>query len=135
VVVSRLVDCSLLTPPRLGPDGRMRYSMLRTLRDYGLGRLTEAGEERRTMAALTGCALWVAVQTAAGLEISDPHREVGALRWLDAEEATLSTALSWALENDSGTALRLGTALAPWWLQRGRMTESLACSGLTWAAM
>src|SRR5262249_59943023 len=29
-VVARLVDCSLLTPPRVGPDGRPRYSMLET---------------------------------------------------------------------------------------------------------
>jgi predicted ATPase/DNA-binding CsgD family transcriptional regulator len=125
-VVSRLVDCSLLTPPRAGSDGRMRYSMLGTLRDYGQGRLAEAGEERQTMAALAGCALSVATQAAAGLEISDPHREVDALRWLDSEEATLSAALGWTLENDSAAALRLGTALAPWWLQRGRMTEGYA---------
>jgi len=30
--VLRLVDCSLLVPPRAGPDGRFRYSMLETLR-------------------------------------------------------------------------------------------------------
>jgi non-specific serine/threonine protein kinase len=30
--VLRLVDCSLLSPPRTGPDGRSRYVMLETLR-------------------------------------------------------------------------------------------------------
>ena len=34
-LVLRLVDCSLLTPPRPGPDGRSRYVMLETLRAYG----------------------------------------------------------------------------------------------------
>ena len=33
--VLRLVECSLLVPPRSGPDGRMRYGMLETLRGYG----------------------------------------------------------------------------------------------------
>ena len=32
--VLRLVDCSLLVPPRTGPDGRARYLMLETLRAY-----------------------------------------------------------------------------------------------------
>jgi predicted ATPase len=43
--VLRLVDCSLLVPPRTGPDGRSRYLMLETLRSYGLTRLRGAGEE------------------------------------------------------------------------------------------
>jgi hypothetical protein len=30
--VPRLTDCSLLVPPRVGPDGRTRYAMLETLR-------------------------------------------------------------------------------------------------------
>ena len=42
--VLHLVDCSLLTPPRPGPDGRARYLMLETLRAYGLERLADAGE-------------------------------------------------------------------------------------------
>ena len=44
-VVLRLVDCSLLIPPRAGPDGRSRYVMLETLRAYGAGLLAEAGEQ------------------------------------------------------------------------------------------
>ena len=37
--VLRLVECSLLVPPRPGPDGRSRYAMLETLRGYGAGLL------------------------------------------------------------------------------------------------
>ena len=44
-VVAHLVDCSLLSPPRAGADGRLRYSMLETLRGYGAARLAEAGEQ------------------------------------------------------------------------------------------
>ena len=45
--VLRLVECSLLVPPRPGPDGRMRYAMLETLRGFGAGLLAEAGEQAR----------------------------------------------------------------------------------------
>ena len=41
--VLHLVDCSLLVPPRAGPDGRARYGMLETLRAYGARLLSGAG--------------------------------------------------------------------------------------------
>ena len=85
--VLRLVDCSLLTPPRPGPDGRLRYSMLETLRGYGAGRLAEAGERDQVAAALAGYALNVAEQAAAGLRTR--AGEPDAARWLDAEDATM----------------------------------------------
>jgi predicted ATPase len=64
--VLHLVDCSLLAPPRTGPDGRARYVMLETLRAYGLERLAEAGEQPGAAAALARHALAVAEQAAAG---------------------------------------------------------------------
>jgi len=125
-VVLRLVDCSLVAPPRRGPDGRMRYALLQTLRAFGLARLAEAGGEREAAAALAGFALSVAGQAGAGLQAGGQDGELAALRWLDAEDATLGRALGWALEDDPGAALALATALAPWWLQRGRMGEGYA---------
>ena len=59
-VVLHLVDCSLLVPPRAGPDGRSRYVMLETLRAYGAGLLAGAGEQDGAAAALAGYALRVA---------------------------------------------------------------------------
>src|SRR5580658_8702963 len=50
--VLRLVDCSLLVPPRVDPDGRSRYVMLETLRAYGSGLLAEAGEVDAVAATL-----------------------------------------------------------------------------------
>jgi predicted ATPase len=44
--VLRLVDCSLVTPPPTGPDGRMRYLMLETLRAFGRERLADCGDRR-----------------------------------------------------------------------------------------
>ncbi|MGH3169573.1 MAG: ATP-binding protein, partial [Trebonia sp.] len=123
-VVLRLVDCSLVAPPRPGPDRRMRYPMLHTLRSYGQAELTGAGEIAETSDSLAAFALSVAQQATTGLETSD--RELACLHWLDAEEATLSQALRWTLDHDPDIALRLAIALAPWWWLRGRYAEGYA---------
>jgi predicted ATPase/class 3 adenylate cyclase/DNA-binding CsgD family transcriptional regulator len=116
--VLRLVDCSLLLPPRTGPDGRSRYGMLETLRTYGVGRLAEAGERDEAAAALAGYALRVAEEAAAGLRTTTA--ELAALARLDAEDVTTRQALVWAVEHDHDIAPRLAVALAPWWQLRGR---------------
>jgi predicted ATPase/DNA-binding CsgD family transcriptional regulator len=123
-MVLHLVDCSLLTPPGPGVDGRPRYLMLETLRAYGAERLAAAGEREETAAALAGYALQVAEQ--AGARVETPAGELAAARWLDAEDATLHQALAWALEHEPPTAPRLALALAPWWRLRARHTEGYA---------
>lgn len=120
--VLRLVDCSLLAPPRPGPDNRMRYAMLGTLRAYGTGRLTDCGEEPEACAALTRFALAAAEEAAAGM--ATEAGESGALSCLDAEADALGAALGWALEHDADAAGRLAVALAPWWRMRGRLAEA-----------
>ena len=117
--VLRLVDCSLLSPPRAGPDGRARYGMLETLRAYGAGLLAQAGEQDGAAAALAGYALGVAEEAAAGLQTSTG--ELAAARWLDAEDATMRQVLAWAMEHDPAVALRLAAALGWWWFLRGRL--------------
>jgi predicted ATPase/DNA-binding CsgD family transcriptional regulator len=123
--VLRLVDCSLLVPPRADPDGRYRYVMLETLRAYGAGLLGEAGEGDAVAAALAGYALRVAEDAMPGLTAGDG--EVAAARWLDAEDATMAWVLDWALEHDpalghdAAVAPRLAAALAWWWQIRGRL--------------
>jgi predicted ATPase/class 3 adenylate cyclase/DNA-binding CsgD family transcriptional regulator len=119
LAVLRLVDCSLLVPPRPGPDGRSRYGMLETLRAYGAGRLAEAGEQDAAAAALAEWALAVAEEAAAGLSTSTGER--AAASRLDAEDATMRQVLAWATGHDPDVALRLAVALAPWWLLRGRL--------------
>jgi non-specific serine/threonine protein kinase len=117
--VLRLVDCSLLVPPRSGADVRFRYAMLETLRAYAAGLLDQAGEADGAAAALARYALQVAEQAAAGLQTTTG--EAAAARWLDAEDATTRQVLAWDMDHDAGTALRLATALAPWWYLRGRL--------------
>jgi predicted ATPase/DNA-binding CsgD family transcriptional regulator len=119
-VVLRLVDCSLLVPPRPGPDGRYRYAMLETLRAYGARLLAEAGEAGGAAARLARYALGVAGQAGAGLQTT--IGEAAAARRLDAEDATLRQVLAWAMDHDdAAVALRLAAALAPWWHLRGRL--------------
>jgi non-specific serine/threonine protein kinase len=117
--VLHLVDCSLLSPPREGPDGRARYVMLETLRAYGAGLLAKAGEQDQAAAALAGWALGVAEQADAGVQTSTG--EAAAACWLDAEDATMRQVLAWGMGRDREAALRLATALSWWWLLRGRL--------------
>jgi len=123
-MVLHLVECSLVARPTAGADGRSRYLMLETLRAYGAERLAEESEQAETAAALAGYALEVTEQAAAVIETA--AGELAAARWLDAEDATVHYALSWALDHDVQTALRLAIALAPWWRLRGRYTEGYA---------
>lgn len=116
--VLHLVDCSLLVPPQPGPDGRTRYVMLETLRAYGADRLADAGEHDQAAAKLAAYALYVAERAAFGTIVGPA--ELAASQWLDAEDAATRQSLSWALEYDPQTALRLAVALAPWWVVRGR---------------
>jgi len=117
--VPRLVDRSLLVPPRIGPDGRTRYVMLETLRAYGAGLLAEAAEDGEVTAALAEYAADVAEQASVGLYTRTG--EAASLRRLDAEDVTLRQALDWAMEHDPGTALRLALSQAPLWSIRGRL--------------
>ena len=91
--VLHLVDCSLLVPPRAGPDGRVRYGMLETLRAYGTQLLAQAGEQDAGASALARYALAVAEQAEAGLA-AGAAEEVAAARWLDAEDATMRQVLA-----------------------------------------
>ena len=124
-VVLHLVDCSLLAPPRTGPDGRARYLMLETLREFATQRLAEAAKQPAAAQAMAVHTLGLAEEAAAGLA-SSGEEELAAARWLDAEDATVHQALAWALEHDGDTALRLAIALAPWWVLRGRAVAGYA---------
>ena len=117
--VLRLVDCSLLLPPRPGPDGRSRYLMLETLRAYGAGLLAEADEEDAVRAALTAYVAEMAGEAA--LEVYTRTQEMAGLRHLDAEDVTVHQVLAWTLEHDQAAAVKLVLTLAPWWQLRGRM--------------
>ena len=118
-MVLRLVECSLVVPPREGPDGRWRYAMLQTLRGYGSGLLAGSGEQDAAEIALARWAAGVAGQAAAGLQTLEG--EAAAARWLDAEDASMAQVLAWAMEHDAGLVLRLVAGLGWWWFLQGRL--------------
>ena len=64
----RLVDCSMLSPPRPGPDERARYAMLERLRAFGAERRPEAGEGGATARGAGRVRAGMAEAAAAGLE-------------------------------------------------------------------
>ncbi len=114
--VLRLVDCSMIVPPQPGGDGRVRYAMLETLRVFGQDQLAEAGEADEVAQSLVSFAVGVAEQAAPRL-LTDG--DVAAKRWLDAEAANLRQAVTWSLDHDPASALRLTVALGLWWHRRG----------------
>ncbi len=126
--VLHLVDCSLLVPPRAGPDGRYRYLMLETLRAYGAGLLAGTGEGDAVTAALAGYTLQVAEDAAAALAAGTG--ELAAARWLDAEDATTRQVLEWAMEHDPAVAARMAAALAWWWQVRAGWRVRCRCCAM-----
>ncbi|MBL7256412.1 BTAD domain-containing putative transcriptional regulator [Paractinoplanes lichenicola] len=114
--LAALVDKSLLV---LGPDGR--YRMLETIREYGLERLTEAGENESQRLAV---ARWL-------LELAgtaDPHlRRPEQLVWLSrlaVEHDNLIAAVRAAIEaGDRATAAALVARLGWYWWLSGHRPE------------
>jgi predicted ATPase/DNA-binding CsgD family transcriptional regulator len=116
VAVLHLVDCSMVGSPQPGGDGRVRYLTLETLRVFGQDQLAQAGETDQAAQALAQFAVEVAEHAAPQFLASS---DVAAKRWLDAEAANLRQAVSWSLEHDQVSAVRLAVALGLWWYRRG----------------
>jgi predicted ATPase/DNA-binding CsgD family transcriptional regulator len=121
--VLRLVDCSLVTPPLPGADGRSRYLMLDTLRAYGAERLNEADEAPAAQAAMARYSLEIAEQAVQSMRGGPAERL--AARWLDIESATIRESLDWALGHAPEVAVRLVIALGPWWYVRGQVDTAI----------
>jgi predicted ATPase len=115
-----LVDQSLLRRA-LGAESEPRFEMLATIREYALERLGEAGEEARTRRA--HAAYWLVVAEEGGRGISGPEP----LAWLtrfDLELDDLRAALDHLITAGDGEwAMRLVTALLPYWRRRALLTE------------
>ncbi|MFJ7326746.1 BTAD domain-containing putative transcriptional regulator [Streptomyces cyaneofuscatus] len=122
-LVTRLVDRSLVVVTA-GPTGP-RYRLLESVAAYATERLHE-------MEDLTAVRDRHLLHYRALAEHAEPQlRGAGQRPWLarlDAEAGNLRTALDEAVRRaeagDSEEAVRLATALAWWWLLRGRLTEA-----------
>jgi non-specific serine/threonine protein kinase len=120
--VATLVDASLLRQEP-GPGGEPRFLMLETIREYGLERLAEAGEEQGARAA--HAAYFVTFD-----ERLDPNRvaleeRVDDRLWrIETEHPNLRAALTYMEETGDATGmLRLAGALAIFWHHRGYLGE------------
>jgi predicted ATPase/DNA-binding CsgD family transcriptional regulator len=121
-LLERLVDKSLIQAEER--SGEMRYRLLETLREYGRGRLAEAGE---TQAALgRHAAFYQALAEMFVPNLLGRDQELDAvLERLEDEHDSLRSALHWFAEcGAEGQALRLAGALWRFWYIRGYITEA-----------
>ncbi|HEX2224765.1 MAG TPA: AAA family ATPase [Thermoanaerobaculia bacterium] len=120
--VDRLSEHSLLRPGA-GTDGEPRFTMLETIREYGLERLAQSGEAEATQRAHTE--FFLALVEEAEPKLISPEQLVW-LERLEAEHDNLLAALSWAVVSDAQIALRLAWGLAWFWYFRGYLREGRA---------
>jgi tetratricopeptide (TPR) repeat protein len=95
--------------------------MLETIREYALDRLEESGElnDARRRHALAFC---VMAEEAAAYRTDEEREEW--LQRLDREYLNMRAALQWSFEEESGaTAVRLASALAWFWDEKGYARE------------
>jgi predicted ATPase len=115
-----LVEKSLLRARDTQGDGQ-RFSMLETIREYGLERLEVAGEETEIRQRHLIWCLDLAER--AEPELTGAEQQ----RWfakLDIEHDNLRTALGWAIaRGDAEIAMRLGGALHRFWATQGHYEE------------
>jgi len=104
-----------------GPDGVSRFRMLETVREFGLERSSESGEET---AIRDAHAKWcLAFSERAEKELSGREHAVRLAR-LDDELPNLRAALDWLLRsNDPSRAMQLAASLEDYWWLRGDPSE------------
>jgi predicted ATPase len=108
--LSRLVDKSLVVLDRGAPAGRFR--LLQTLGEYAVERLRERGDEEATRRRHLAWLRDLAADVEFDAEVPDRR---AAMMAVQAEDAEIRHALTWALEADPEAALDLCAALGFFW--------------------
>lgn len=120
-VLAELVDKSLVRPGGREATGDSRFSMLETLRAYGLERLEERGESAEAHHRHAVYYLALAEEAEEGLK---GPRQADWLARLNEEHDNLRAALRWSLDTGDRTiGLSLGGALWRFWYVRGYLSE------------
>jgi predicted ATPase len=120
--IESLVDNSLVR--RTGADlTEPRFVMLETMREYGLGRLAEAGEEAYTRKA--HAAYFVVLAEEAEPALMGGAQQQQWFARLDAEIGNARAAMDWlSTAREAEWGLRLGSALGFYWQDRGLSQET-----------
>jgi predicted ATPase/DNA-binding CsgD family transcriptional regulator len=119
--LASLVDKSLIRQDER--EGDLRFSMLETIREFGLEQLAAAGEDHQIRARHAQWALALAEEAEPALWGSDQQHW---LQRLQTEQDNLDEALSWSMEHDQELGMRLAGALWWFWQVRGYLTEGRA---------
>jgi predicted ATPase len=118
--MASMVDKSLVQQIEQA-DGEPRFVMLETIREYGLGKMAESGEEAQTRRAHAAYCLVLAEEGAAEDTAANQSK------WLDRfelEHDNFRTGLDWLTETgDAEWGLRLGSALFRFWEMREYLAE------------
>ena len=140
-----LVEHNLIARQRL-TSGETRFSMLETIREFGIELLSEHAEQTALRDRHAAFFVRLAEEAAHHLELSD---QATWLARLDHDEDNLRAALDWTRQRASSElGLRLARALKLYWYMRGRLVEghqqalamarlpgSRALPVLSWAAL
>ena len=117
--LERLVEHSLLRQEE-GPEGEPRFTMLETIREFGLEQLAAAGETTDIHQRYVH--VFLALAEDASPHLSGP--EQGAwLNRLEVEHDNLRAALGWAIDADPELGMRFARLLFLFWLGHGHFRE------------
>jgi predicted ATPase len=120
-LLTLLVDKSLVVAENT--EGRVRYRLLETVRQYALEKLAESGEADAVRSRHRDHY----TSLAAALDAPAGHDYERRLEQAESEIDNLRAAFLWSGENsDVELALALVSSLQPLWLGRGRLREGLA---------
>ena len=122
-LVASLVDQNLLRREN-GPDDAPRFTMLETIREYGMERLAERGDEAAAREAHAAYCLTLAERAEPELVGGEQDAWVALL---EAEMPNLRVAFNWLRDRgDAARALRLAGALSLFWTLPHLMEEGRA---------
>ncbi len=119
-LLSQLVHKSLVMVEQAA--GTTRYRLLETIRHYASEKLLEAGEWEILQNRHLDFFLQLVEQAEANL---NGPREMEWVARLDLDYGNLRAVMEWSQKNDIEAALRLGGALAMFWVRRGYAVEGL----------
>jgi DNA-binding CsgD family transcriptional regulator len=119
-LLTNLMDKSLVLAEVRAGDVR-RYRLLELVRQYARERLEESGEADAFLRR--HAEFFLAMAEEAEPQLAGAHQQEWAER-LEEEHDNLRASLSWSLEKEPESALRLAGALARFWEMRARFVEA-----------